>query len=235
MEIAKNICVITIPFGNFWYECAPTGFWNSLAFAQACMEEVFRNIPEVDVYINDIGIFTNSWERHIEVVDKVMRKLEERSFTFNPLKWEWAVKETNWLGYWVTPDGLKPLTKKFDAILKLKPPSNAYEIRHLVGMVNYYRYMWPRRTHMLTPFTALSSGPRKQKVEWITELNFAFKQLKTVLAKDALIAFPNHNLPFEIYTDASDYQMGACIMQEGQPVAHYSKKLNPSQRIYTTR
>ena len=65
---------------------------------------------------------------------------------------------------------------------------------------------------MLSPFTALSHGPRKQKVEWTNELDVAFKQLKAVLAKDALMAFPNHNLPFEIYTDASDYQMGVCIM-----------------------
>lgn len=65
------------------------------AFAQARMEEMLRDIPEVNVYIDDIGIFTNSWERHVEVVDEVMRELEERSFTVNLLKCEWAVKETN--------------------------------------------------------------------------------------------------------------------------------------------
>ena len=72
---------------------------------------------------------------------------------------------------------------------------------------------------MLAPFTALSSGPRKKKVEWTEELEVAFNQLKAVISKDALMTYPNHNKPFEIYTDASDYQLGACIMQEGQPVA----------------
>ena len=160
-ENAKNMCVIATPFGNIQYKRATMGLQNSPAFAQACMEEVLRDIPEVDVYIDDIGIFTDSWDRHIEVVDEVMRKLEERGFTVNPLKCEWAVKETDWLGYWVTPDGLKPWTKKVDAILQLKPPSNAYEIHHLVGMLNYYRDMQPRCTHMLTPFITLSHGPRK--------------------------------------------------------------------------
>ena len=65
-------------------------------------------------------------------------------------------------------------------------------------------------------------------------LQTAFDKMRFLMVADAFSAYPNHNKRFDIYTDASDFQLGACIMQDGRIVAYFSRKLNKAQRNYIT-
>jgi hypothetical protein len=62
----------------------------------------------------------------------------------------------------------------------------------------------------------------------------AFEKMCSLMAANALAAYPNHNKWFDVYTDASDFQLGACIIQERRPVAYFSRKLRKSQQNFTT-
>ena len=110
-------------------------------------------------------------------------------------------------------------------------PRNLKQMRSFLGAVNYHRDMWPKRAHILSP---LSNESGKKTFRWTDKMDKAFKQMKDILSADVLMAYPNHNKPFHIYTDASDYQMGAVIMQDEKPVAYWSQKLNGAQKKYTT-
>ncbi|KAL7474025.1 hypothetical protein ACHAW6_000022 [Cyclotella cf. meneghiniana] len=105
------------------------------------MESVLAGIDDADVYIDDIGAFLHTWDHPIKLLGNILQPLCENGFTINPLKCEWAVKETDWLGYWLTPQGLKPREKKIDAILHMDRPQNAMELCMYIGCVNYYQDM----------------------------------------------------------------------------------------------
>jgi RNase H-like domain found in reverse transcriptase len=113
----------------------------------------------------------------------------------------------------------------------MQAPMNIKQIRAFLGMVGYYHNMWPLRSHILAPLTELTG---KKTLVWEDKHQQAFEQMKALIATDALLAYPNHNKPFNIKTDPSDYQLGANIKQDNSPIAYYTRKLNSAQKNYTT-
>jgi hypothetical protein len=112
-------------------------------------------------------------------------------------------------------------------------PCNAEELCMFIGCVNYCD-MWPSRAHVLKLLTDQSSLKKKFPIEWTDEMQQAFDKMRLLMAADALAAYPDHNKRFNVYTDASDFQLGACIIQEGRPVVYFLCKLTKSQQNYTT-
>jgi hypothetical protein len=113
-------------------------------------------------------------------------------------------------------------------------PRNATELRLFIGCVNYYRDMWPSRAHILKPLTDHSGLKKRAPIKWTDEMKKAFDKMCLLMAADAFAAYPDHNKRSDVYTDASDFQLGAFIIQEGRPVAYFSRKLTKSQQNYTT-
>ena len=147
-EPSRDLCTFATPFGLYRYCRLPMGVSESPDISTEIMTEVLDGL-DVDFYMDDIAILSETWDEHIQLVQQVLHRLETAGFTINPTKCEWAVDETDFLGHWMTPDGIKPWRRKVEAILKLQPPKNVKELRSFLGLVNNYYDMWPRRTHVL--------------------------------------------------------------------------------------
>jgi hypothetical protein len=230
-EESKELCTITTPFGKYQYNRVPMGIKVSPDFAQSMIKKILHGL-DIDAYMDDLGIWTKgSFDDHFSIVDTVLERLVANGMKCNPLKCKWGVKEAHFLGHYMTPDGITPMRNKIDAVLKLGKPTDKTQVRSFIGAVTFYKSMWPRRSHILAPLHELTGdvpfiwGPRQVQ---------AFDTMKAMIAADAMTTYPDLNLPFDIYTDASDYQLGAAIIQNGKPIAYWSKKLTESQKNYNT-
>jgi hypothetical protein len=134
------------------------------------MKNVLSDIKDADVYIDDVGAFSNDWDHHVNLLATIYRQLREHGFTINPLKCKWAIKETDRLGYWFLPQGLKPWKKKIDAILHMDHPCNATELCMFIGCVNYSHGMWPSRAHILKPLTDQSGWKKRAPIKRTDEM-----------------------------------------------------------------
>eukprot|EP00957_Ditylum_brightwellii_P165031 12564443-Ditylum_brightwellii.AAC.1 len=90
-------------------------------------------------------------------------------------------KELEYLDYWITREGIMPLPNKVSAIHEIEPPKNKKQLGRVIGIINFYRYMWKRRAEKLAPLTVLTS--KKSKCKWTEVEQQAFEAVKTATAK----------------------------------------------------
>ena len=230
---SRKLCTIVLPWGKYEYLRLPMGLCNSPDIFQEKMSTLMQDLEFVRAYIDDLlAITKGSFDDHLEKLDIVLARLREAGLKVNAKKSFFAQTELEYLGYWITRDGIRPTSKKVNAISNIAPPKTKKQLRSFIGMVNYYRDMWIRRSHVLAPLAALTSKTTQWK--WGPKEQESFDTMKRIIAKETMLAYPDFNKEFVIHTDASHEQLGAVISQDNCPIAFYSRKLKPEQTRYTT-
>ena len=232
---ASKLCTIITPFGKYEYLRLPMGISIAPDIFQDRMCQLFEDLESVRAFMDDLLVVSRgTYEEHLQELEIVLKRLAKAGLKCKIDKCLFCQPEIDYLGYIITKEGIKPQPKKVQAIIDMQRPTTKTEVRHFLGMVQYYRDLWPRRSEICAPLTELTKGTKKGPVQWNDRCETAFTKMKRLIAKETLLAYPDFNKKFTIHTDASDFQLGAVITQENKPLAFYSRKLTSSQRNYTT-
>ena len=219
--------------GKYEYQRLPMGLCNSPDIFQEKMSSLMAGLEFVRAYIDDLLVISKgNWEDHLDKLETVLERLKQAGLKVNAKKSFFGRGELEYLGYWITRKGVMPVPKKIEAIKNIATPKSIRDVRKFVGMVNYYRDMWIRRSDTLAPLTKLCS--KSAKFIWKEEQEKAFNTMKKTLCRETILAYPDFSKPFDIHTDASHTQLGAVISQNKRPIAFYSRKLSDAQTRYTT-
>ena len=164
------------------------GAMPSAFIFQEKMDDLMRGLPNVLTYLDDILCVTKgTYEQHITELEQVLQRLSNAGLKCNLPKCTFAQKQFEYLGYNVSTEGIQPITKKVHAIQRLKRPQTLRQLSSFLGMINYYRDMWAKRSHMLSPLTDLIKGNKKRKqLVWMDTHNTAFNNIKKELSKNTL-------------------------------------------------
>jgi hypothetical protein len=217
------------------------GIAGSPDIFQGKMSELMESLEYVQAYLDDLlCLFRSSLKDHLEKLEEVLRHLCNAGLKVNAKKSTFCALEIEYLGYILTRDGIQPQSNKVQAILAIQPPTNVKQLRHFLGMVQYYRGLLARWSEMLAPLTSLvgecgqakitrAKGTKKVPWQWDEVHQKAFNHEKATIAKELVLVYLDYSKVFEIYTDASSKQLGAVITQENRPIAFFSRKLYTMQ------
>lgn len=225
--------------GFFKYKRMAFGLCNSGATLCRLVDRVIGCDlePYVFVYLDDIIIATDSYDRHFDILKKLAMRIKTAGLTISVTKSRFCMKSLRYLGYIVGEAGISPDPEKTASIKDYVQPKNVKDIRRLLGLAGWYRRFIPNFAIVTAPLTQLLKK-NVTKFVWTKEAEEAMEVIKSILSTAPVLANPDYNKPFIIQTDASDIGMGGVLVQgegdEERVVAYFSQKFNASQRKYQT-
>ncbi|XP_041011353.1 uncharacterized mitochondrial protein AtMg00860-like [Juglans microcarpa x Juglans regia] len=131
-------------------------------------------------------------------------------------------KELEHLGHFILGEGVRVDQRKIEAMVDWPLPKDASALRGFLGLIGYYRRFMQNYGHIAKPLTSLL---KNDNFEWTQEAREAFENLKRAMIVTLVLALPNFEKSFEVYTDVSEEGIGAVSVQEQQPLAFISKQL----------
>ena len=205
----------TTPEGSFEPTVMFFGLTNSPATFQAIMNELLRdltNMGKVAVFTDDVIVGMETEEEHDELVAEVIRRLEENDLYVKPEKCKWKVREMEFLGVVIGPEGIKMEKEKVKGVLEWLTPECVKDVQKFLGLANYYCRFIEGFVAVARPLHDLVK--KDKKWDWAEKEEKAFRELKERFTKEPVLAAPDIGKKMRMEVDASDYAIGRVLSME---------------------
>ena len=236
-ESDQHITAFTWEGQQYVWVGAPFGLKTLTAKFQRTMQRILQKYDYcVVIFVDDILVFSNSIEEHIEDLKGVINSLSDVNLRLRWEKCEFGLSSVKLLGHVVSATEVRPDPKKVSAFAELPVPKTGKEMQRFLGVANYLRDYIPCYAQITAHLEPLRHAKDLTDI-WNEKHQQAVERLKTVLSSAPIISTPDMSKPFHVQTDASQTGVGAALYQiddDGTPryTCFASSALRLSQRNY---
>lgn len=227
-------------YGSYEFLVMHFGLTNAPATFQNFMNDTFYDLLDkfVAAYLDDLIIFSESTDiaEHIKQVREVLLRCRKAGLFANAKKCEFHVRQIEYVGYLVSPDGLEMDPAKIAAVLAWPTPTSVREIQSFLGFANFYRRFIKNFAAIAKPLTALTR--KNVPFVWTQACDNAVAELKSRFTSAPILAHYYPDRQTIVETDASDYAVAGVLSQVNpetsllHPIAFYSRSMAPAELNY---
>ncbi|GFW31016.1 retrovirus-related Pol polyprotein from transposon 17.6 [Trichonephila clavipes] len=179
-DSSKHLTAFRAHRRQYEWNVLPFGLRDAAATYQRAMSKVVQTISDFAcAYIDDLAIFSDTWEEHLNHLEEVFKRLEQFNFSVNLGKCEFARQKVKYLGHAIGPGRHSHDKEIIKSIQNLQAPMTKKQLRSALGLCNFYRQYIPNFAKIALPLTELTEKKVPNEIPWSKEAENAFQELKT--------------------------------------------------------
>ena len=224
------------PFGRYKYRRLPFGINLTPEEFECKLHEKLDGLPGVAVIRDDILVMGHgdneeeANQNHDENLVRLLEQAPKANLRLNSSKMNLRKSEVRFMGHLISKDGLKPDPEKVRAVQEMPKPTSKKELLSLLGFVNYLSKFPPRLSEVAQPLREMTA--KEAKFIWSPQHETAFQEVRELVVRHPVLKYYDLKEEVTVQCDASEYGLGAALLQNGQPVAFASRSLSQTERQY---
>ena len=231
-EESSKLLVINTHKGRYRFKQMPFGAKISQDVFQMKMDLIMEWCTGVISIHDDIVVYGVSKEDHDANLINLLNVAQIEGLVLNSKKLELKRPRVSFFGAEYSADGMHPCPKKIQGITEMTPPMDKQQLASFIGMVTYMGNFVPHLSHHTEPLRAMLK--QEAVFAWDEMANASFQKIKDLIAKSATkpLRYYDRRKPVTVQADASQRGLGACLLQDDQPIAYASKSLTDTETRY---